>query len=562
MPVRFAIASPRSLFRRTTARDDAMAGLVLGIESVPDGLASGLLAGVNPVAGLYGYLFGMVGGALFTSSAFMAVQATGAMAIIIADVGIGQSDDPSRSLTTLAILTGVIMAIAGILRLGRFLRFVSSSVMTGFVSAVGINIVLGQLDDFTGYDAQGSGRLARALDLLFHLGRVDVPSVLVGLVTIVAIVVLTRTRLGPLGLVVAVLLGSVTASVLDLFDHQVALVRDIADVPRSLPLPLLPVLGEVPSLLLPALSLAFVGLVQGAGVSAGLPNPDGRPTDASQDFIAQGAGNILAGLFRGMPVGGSMSASSLAVNAGARSRASMLYAGAVMAVVIVVLADSVGRVAMPALAALLIVVGVGTVKPRKLLAVARTGTVPLTVMTTTLVLTLVIPLQYAVLVGVGFSVVLFVAGQSSRLVTRRIILRDDGAMVEVTPPHDLPPDEVVVLQTYGALFFANAARLEEQMPQVTPESRHSVVLLRLRGADDVGVTLLEVLARYATSLQAVGSKLVVVTDNVRVIDQLHRTGTVERIGEENVYRGTPVIGEALGRAIDDARDWVAAGGPR
>ena len=74
--MRFAITSPRSLLGRATTRDDAMAGVVLGVESVPDGLASGVLAGVNPVAGLYAYLFGMAGAALFTSTALMAVQAT------------------------------------------------------------------------------------------------------------------------------------------------------------------------------------------------------------------------------------------------------------------------------------------------------------------------------------------------------------------------------------------------------------------------------------------------------------------------------------------------------
>lgn len=89
--MRFPILYPRTLFRRKTFKDDALAGLVLGVESVPDGLASGLLAGVSPIAGLYGYLYGMVGGALFTSSTFMAVQATGAMSIIVADAGLGSS---------------------------------------------------------------------------------------------------------------------------------------------------------------------------------------------------------------------------------------------------------------------------------------------------------------------------------------------------------------------------------------------------------------------------------------------------------------------------------------
>lgn len=451
---------------------------MLGIESVPDGLASGLLAGVNPVAGLYGYLFGLAGGALFTGTAAMAIQGTGAMAIIVADVDLDAYDDPVRALATLSILTGVVMIVAGALRLGRLLRFVSKSVMTGFISAVGISIVLGQLDNFTGYDSQGSNRVTAALDLLLHLHRVDLASLLVGLTTVAGILVLQRTRLGATGLVVAVAVGSALAAALNaLGNDTVALVADVAEVPGSLPLPVFPDLSATLDLLLPAAALAFVGLVQGAGVSAGFPNPDGT-TSPSRDFIGQGAGNIASGLFRGVPVGGSMSATSLVVNAGARNRFSLLVAAAVMAAVIVLFAGVVELVAMPALAGLLIVVGVSTVKPAKLIAVARTGPVPLTVMLTTLVLTLLMPLQYAVLVGVGLSVLLFVIGQSSRLVTRRLVMGADRRVIETNPPGSLGEREVVVLQPYGPIFFATASALRSQMPDLTPASRRSVEIGR------------------------------------------------------------------------------------
>ncbi|HEY5153265.1 MAG TPA: SulP family inorganic anion transporter, partial [Acidimicrobiales bacterium] len=127
-------------------RADAVAGLVLGVQSVPDGLATGLLAGVSPLAGLYGYLIGTLGGALSTSSVFMVVQGTGAMAMIIADVpAVHNAVDPARALFTLSILTGVVMLAAGLLKLGTVLRFVSNAVMVGFINAVGVNIVLGQL---------------------------------------------------------------------------------------------------------------------------------------------------------------------------------------------------------------------------------------------------------------------------------------------------------------------------------------------------------------------------------------------------------------------------------
>src|SRR5688572_23000827 len=102
----------KGYFRKGTLRRDALAGLVLGVESVPDGLAIGVLAGVNPLAGLYAYLYGMAGAAFFTASAFMAVQATGAMSLIVADAELGTYSDPDRALFTVSILTGVVMVAA------------------------------------------------------------------------------------------------------------------------------------------------------------------------------------------------------------------------------------------------------------------------------------------------------------------------------------------------------------------------------------------------------------------------------------------------------------------
>jgi SulP family sulfate permease len=526
--VQFPVLRPRSLFRRNTAKDDAMAGLVLGVESVPDGLAAGLLAGVNPVAGLYSYLFGLAGGALFTSTAFLAIQGTGAMAVVVADVDLASSDDPERALYTLSILTGVVMIVAGILRLGAFLRF----------------------------ESDGANRVLRAIDLVLHFWEIDVPTLVVGVSTIALIVLLQRTRLGPLGLVVAVFIGSAIGGLFRLFDADIVQVRDIAEVPRSLPLPTAPVLRDVVALILPAVSLAFVGLIQGAGVSASFPNEDGSPQDVSQDFVGQGAGNVVAGLFQAMPVGGSMSGSSLMASAGARTRAAAFYAAGVMAVVILLFGGVIELVAIPSIAGLLIVIGVATIKPERVMAVAKTGAVPLTVMTITFALTLVVPLQYAVLVGVGISTILFVIQQSTRLVTKRLVIRDDGRVEEVDPPVTVPTDEVIVLQPYGALFFATASTLIDQMPTVTPESSNSVVILRVRGADEAGATLLDVLTSYATELRGVGSKLMIVTDNERVIRQLRVTGATDVIGADNVYRSTAFVGETTRRAHADARRWI------
>ena len=546
----------RSLYSRKTLRQDAVAGLVLGVESVPDGLAGGLLAGVNPVFGLYGYMVGTVTGALFTSATFMAVQATGAMAIVVADVpAVHSGDEPERALFTLAVLTGAVMLAAGLFKLGSLLRWVSNSVMVGFINAVGVNIVLGQLDNFSGYEAEGVNRVARAFNLLFNLGQAHWPSILIGVTTVALIVVLERTRLGPLGLVVAII-G--TSAVVPLLGWDVAQLRDITDIPGSLPMPMLPELRLIPTLLIPAAALAFIGLVQGAGISASFPKADGTFPDASQDFVGQGAANIASGFFQGMPVGGSMSASSLVRTAGARTKAALIIASLVMAVVILVFGDAVGYIAMPALAGLLIIVGYRTVNPADIKAVWRTGRAEAVVMVVTFGLTMLIPLQNAVMVGIGISIILFVIRQSNRITVRQWTVREFGWLQESEPPDDLEANKVIILQPYGSLFFASAPVFEEALPTVTADSANSVVILRLRGSSDLGSTFLEVLTRYATSLHKVSSKLVLVYAHENVHHQIVATGLADLLGSESIYESDEWIGSTVVRAYDDAKTWVRA----
>lgn len=543
-----------------TLRQDAVAGLVLGVESVPDGLSFGVLAGVNPLAGLYGYLYGLVGGAMFSSTSVMAVQVTSAMALIVADSNIFGYPDPERTLFTLAVLTGVIMVVAGIVKAGRLLRFVPRAVMVGFISGVGVNTVLGQLGNFTGYNASGSNRILRTFNLVFNIGRVDVPSVVVGIVTLVLIVWLERTRLGGLGLVVAVIVGSVLAVLFGRWGHPVPTVGDVTSMPNGLPFITMPLFGQMPSLIVPAFALAFVGIVQGAGVSAAFPNADGSPSNASRDFIGQGAGSILSGLFRGMPTGGSMSATALVVQAGAKTRMSLFIAAGAMAVVVVFFSNLVGYTAFPALAALLIVVGWSTVRPQQFFSVVRTGSVQAAVVIITFVLTMIIPVPQAVLAGVAIAVVLYVIQQSNKVVIKRLTLDEQGHVRESDPPATVPPGEVVLLQPYGSLFFASSTGLGEQMPSVDAATDRAVVVLRLRGTDDLGMSAANVVAKYAEDLRAADSRLLV-NGNETLMRQLASNGTLSRIGPENYYLGNEWHGRALRRADADGRAWIATRPP-
>lgn len=546
-------AALRRLFSRKTIGKDAVSGIVLGIEAVPDGLAAGLLAGLNPLAGLYAYLFGMVGATFVTSSTFMAVQATGAMALIVSDSDLQSRADPDRALYTLAIMTGIVMIIAGLLGGGRLVRFVPTAVMTGFVTAVGVNIVLGQLSNFTGFASQGANRLTKLFDLLVHIPQWSIASVAVGLVVVGLIYLFRLTPVGSLGLVIAVVLGSGMAVLLNVWlADPVLLLDDIVEVPAGLPAPVLPNLEDVVFLLIPAFSLAFVGVIQGAAVGAGLPTPGGKPADTSRDFVGQGAGNIVSGLFQGMPVGGSMSGSALVVAAGAKTRLVFIVAGGVMALLILTASDLVGHVAMPALAGLLIVIGIGAIKPSRIYSVVKSGPLPTAIMAVTFGLTLVVPLQYAVLVGVGLGIILFVAQQSNQVRVRQVHVLDGGRMRESTPPPTIAAGEIVILQPYGSLFFASAPVFEHQLPAVSRESKGAVVIIRLRGTDQIGLSLIEVLRRFAHDLRDADAELKLVISEQQVLDQVLLSGLADELGPGNVYRSTEWIGETVRRAYADA----------
>ncbi len=550
----------RNYFDRKHVGKDVAAGVTLGVESIPDAMASGVLAGINPIFALYAVMLATPVGVLFSSSVFMSVQTTSAMSLVVADVPqVHEGEAAAGALFMLTIMTGVIMLAAGLLKLGNFLRYVPNAVLTGFINGVAVLIVLGQLGDLTGTSPTGANKVVQTWDLIRNWTLIDVRSLAVGLLAIILIVALQNTRLKSWGMVVALVAASL---LVPLFEWDaVAVVSDIADIPDSLPLPKMPAFSVIPALILPAISLAFVGLVQGAGISQSYTNPDGEYPKASGDFVGQGAANVTAGIFGGMPVGGSLSATALVRNAGARSRFANIFAGLTIALMLLLLGDLVGQLAMPALAGLLIVVGFQTLKPHKIDLVLRTGRTQAVILTTTFVFTLVIPLQYAVLLGIALSVLLYFVKQSNSMKLEEWVYTPGQPLpTEQDPPDELGVDHATVLTPYGSTMFATARLLKDQLPAVTDETSHAVVILNLRQHDELGSTFLAMLERYSESLRDHDSKLVLAEVGPTLYDQLQKTGRLQTLRARNVFRADDAVGASVIEALDAADEWIETRG--
>jgi SulP family sulfate permease len=553
--------------QRSHMTGDLIAALTFAVVNVPQAMGHALLAAVNPLLGIYTLMVSVPVGAIFSSSVFMNVSTTGALSVaagaVLIDFPPGQR---AEGLVVLVLMVGVFQLLAGLFRLGFVIRFVSNAVMTGFLNGVAVLIILGQLSDLTGYQSSFTNRVAQSLDLLLHLGQINPQASTIGLLTLGLIgLLLWLKATRRFAFIIAIAASTIALVVLNLPSLSayasfagfaiVPTVGNLSAIPRELPDLALPQLSLVLSLWLPALSIAIIGLVQGAGVSQGTPNPDGRYPDVSRDFLGQGAANMATSLVGGLPAGGSVSGTVLLMGAGARSRWANIFVGLFVALILLLAGPLVERVPMPALAALLIVAGIQGFRMEQAVMVWKAGQISKVSMIVTFVAILVIPLQFAVLFGVALSILLNTIRQSNKVNVTQWVLQPQGFPLEQAPPRHLPSHQLTLLHVYGSLAFAAAKSMEEMLPAVGNATR-AVVAINMRGKSDIGSTFVTVLQRYAQTLNQRNSKLMLVGVDPAVRAQLAKTGVLQLIGAENVFLATPQIGEALNQAVAAANAWL------
>ena len=536
-PTDLAATALEYLPPRQSFRTDFTAGLTFALVNIPQGMANALLAGVDPVRGLYTLMAATPIGGLFTGSILMNVSTTSALSVAVGSaLAVIPPAQRVGSLLTLVGLVGLIQLLAGLFKLGTLMRFVSNSVMVGFTTGVSLIIILGQLADFTGYDSAFGGRIARGLDTLLRVGQWSWPAVAVGGLVLVLVLALSATRFSKSSYLIALLAGTLLSTALNALTP--GLVALIPALPEQLFTLTRPDLAHLSVLLPSALGIAIIGLVQGAGVAQSFPNPDGRFGDPSKDFRGQGLANMAAGLIGGIAGGGSMSGTALLGSAGAQSRWANVIGGLVIIPLVLLLGPLFGLIPLPALAGLLIAVGVQSLRPASLRVVWETNVTARLAMGLTLAATLVMPLQYAIFVGIAVSVTLHVMQSSARV-----------------PPSQLQSETVTVLMPYGDLFFAAASNLETLLPAVEGAERAAVVLI-LRGYEDVGSTFIGVLRRYAEALQAKNGRLYLAGVTPQLTAQLRRTGLVDLIGQERLIPATAQLGTAANASLEDAYGWL------
>ncbi|HEY0181378.1 MAG TPA: SulP family inorganic anion transporter [Rhodopila sp.] len=487
----------RSIWLRdwlSNPRADILSGVVVALALIPEAIGFSVIAGVDPKVGLYASVVIACVIAFTGGRPAMISAATASTAVLMTGL---VHDHGVRYLLAATILMGVFQIIAGLLKLGRLMRFVSQSVMTGFVNALAILIFLAQLPQLTGVPAATYGLIALGLAIIYLFPRLTkaVPSPLVAIVILTIITVALRL--------------------------PVRTVADLGQLPTTLPsfaLPTVPLNLETLHILLPvSLTLAAVGLLESLLTAQIVDDMTDTPSGKNRECMGQGVANIASALFGGMGGCAMIGQSVINVSSGGRGRLSTFIAGAFLLVLLVILQRLLAIVPVAALTAVMIMVSINTFSWRSI-ARLRTNPLPSSVVMLATVGTVVATADLAkgVLVGVLLSGVFF-AGKVARLSRVTSTLSADG--------------RTRTYQVEGQVFFASAGTFFEAIDLLEDVDR---IVIDVSGAHFWDISAVGALDRVVLKARRHGRAVEVIGLNAASATMVERFSQHKPTGEAAV----------------------------
>lgn len=536
------LAPSFSGFQRGWVRPDIVAGLAVWAVLVPESLAYATIAGVPPVVGLYAAVPALALYAVAGTSRQLVVSpmsATAALSAgIVASVA-GADGDPVALTTALALATGIVAVLAGLLRLGFLAAFISEPVLKGFIIGLALTIMIGQVPDLIGVEGGHGSFFEKTWALLGQLGDIDPLTLAVGLASLAALVLVRRTMPFLPGSLVVVLLAIGATILFGLDDRGLAVVGHIdAGLPRvGVPEVTATQFAE---LLGGAVGLMLIGFAEGLGAAKTYAARWGYDVDPNRELVGLGISNLGSGFLSGMVVNGSLSKTAVNASAGARSQVSALTAAALTVLTLLFLTGVFEQLPLATLAAVVVAAVVELVDVRSLRRLwrVRTGRLAHFYQVTAradfmaagaaLLGVLVFDTLPGLVIGIAVSLILLLARTSRPRVTVLAPVGDqpDRPWVDAgrNPGYPTVPG-LLAVRVEGALMFANAEYVRARVRELAArETGLRLVVLDGRATPSVDVTAAAMLVQLRADLRRDGADLALAEGIGQVRDVLARVG--------------------------------------
>jgi len=501
--MRFATA-----YTHQDLRGDVIAALTVAAISLPQGMAYALLAGVDPRYGLYSAVVVTFVASVFGSSRHLINGPTSAISLVVfSALSIFDADqrvEAAEAMFMLGAMVGSIQILIAVFRLGDLTRYISESVILGFMAAAAVLLGIGQISNLLGVRDKGTGAQHILLRLWMTLTQgdpINLKALAAGATTLVLALLLRRLvrcyRLPQLDMLLVLLVVGTACYFAGWTVPGLAgktAIGVAGTVPSSLPAPHIPTvkLQWAFDLAPDALAIAFLGLLEALAIAKSIANQTRQKLDFNRQCMAEGIANLVGGFFQCLPGSGSLSRSAINFQAGAATRVSGLLTAVFVAVAVLALAPLARYVPKPALAALLLLTATRLIDIKRIAYTLRASRMDAGVVCVTALSAVAFGLDQAILIGVALSILLFVP-RAARLKTSELVVADDDVVRERLPT-DPAPVGYLLIDLEGELFFGAAPELERIFANI--ERRAAAenlqhVLLRLKRVRNPDVVSLE-----------------------------------------------------------------------
>jgi SulP family sulfate permease len=544
---------------RADLKADLIAALTGAIVVLPQGVAFATIAGMPPQYGLYAGMVPAMVAALFGSSRHLVSGPTTAASVVLFSslslLAVPGTPDYVTLALTLTFMVGVMELALGLARMGALVNFISHSVVVGFTAGAALLIAAKQLKHFFGVEMDSGGHFHDIL-LQFgtHAAEINPYATAVAISTLVIGIAVKRWLPRLPYMIAAMLGGSLVAVLLDWqLGPEVTRIVTVGALPASLPPLSAPslTLDHIRHLAPSALAVTLFALTEAVSIGRSLAARGGYRIDGNQEFIGQGLSNIAGSFFSGYVATGSFNRSGVNFDAGARTPLAAVFAGALLMLIVLLVAPLAAYLPKAAMAGVLFLVAYGLIGFKEIRHIIGASHRETAVLAVTFLSALFLELEFAIFAGVLLSLVLYLERTSKpRLVTMAPDPRLPGRAFSSEPAPPQCP-QLRFLRIDGSLFFGSVAHVEQAFDRLrasNPDQKHLAILAD--GINFVDLQGGETLVREAERRQAGGGGFYLINVKQGLWEALERCHCMEATGARNVFQSKDAAIHAIFQKLD------------
>lgn len=537
---------------------DLMAGLTVGFVMLPQAIAYALIAGLPAQTGLYSAIVGSIVGVLWGSSWHLQTGPSNAVSLLVLStlsaipaIANGSVAEYVAAAALLAVMVGIVRLIMGLAHLGNLVNFVSDSVVMGFTIGAGILIGVGQIQHLLRLDLDKNIHfITRIIQLFSRSATTHLPTLLLGLFTIVVILILKKITPKLPATLLSIVISSIIVWALSLHEQGVA---TLGVLPRSLPPFKMPPFDYdlFSDLVSGAIAISLIGLVEVTSISRSIASRSGQHLDANQEFIGQGLSNIATGFFSGYASSGSFTRSAINYESGAKTPLAIIVSAIFVMIMMLLFAPLALYLPRAALAGVIMYAAYHMVDPADIKRILNTSKGDSKIMVATVLATLLLPLKFAVLSGIIVSLIIYLNRTSQPAVHEVTPDKDFIHLIHGDNPQICP--QLSILEIKGSLYFgATQYVIDEIRAHHERYPEQKLLLLRMNRVNIMDLSGLNAMESIVRLYREHGGDVYISEIRGEVWRVMKGGGFVEFLGRDHFVSKERAIAHIFYQVMDPA----------